>query len=130
MLGTRILVFHRSDVFALCSEIAEFTDYLFRNIAGQLYNTLDYVRQLRELSADKRVALRVLELFRSYGEVPVTQAELGEIVGVSRVTVSKSLAELDSLELVARRYGRIDVIDEEGLERWISPNLPVLGGNV
>jgi CRP/FNR family transcriptional regulator, cyclic AMP receptor protein len=48
-------------------------------------------------------------------EVPVTQRELGQLVGAAEVSVQKSLRELAEVGLVERRYGRIVITDLGGL---------------
>jgi CRP-like cAMP-binding protein len=51
-------------------------------------------------------------------EMPVTQAELADTVGMSTVHVNRTVQHLRELGLVAWRGGRLKIIDAEGLKRF------------
>jgi DNA-binding GntR family transcriptional regulator len=46
----------------------------------------------------------------------LTQEELGILVGLSRQTVNAVLKEFERNRLVAVRFGRIEIVDEAGLQ--------------
>ena len=50
-------------------------------------------------------------------EMPVTQADLGDAVGLSTVHVNRTLQDLRSLGLVSLRGRHLSILDEEGLRR-------------
>ena len=50
-------------------------------------------------------------------EMPVTQADLGDAVGLSTVHVNRTLQELRSLGLVSLRGRHLSILDEDGLRR-------------
>ena len=50
-------------------------------------------------------------------EVPVTQGDLGDAVGLSTVHVNRTLQELRSLGLISLRGRHLSILDENGLRR-------------
>lgn len=48
-------------------------------------------------------------------ELPLTREEIGEIAGLSRNTVGRLLAELARDGIIKARYGRLVIVDPEGL---------------
>ena len=75
-------------------------------------------------SATVRIARRLLELLTIYGrdvdggsllDVRLTQSEIAEMVGTSRVTVNKELSEMESAGVVKRVRRQILVLDVDGL---------------
>ena len=85
----------------------------------------DFMRFLgQNPSAAVRVARRLLELLTIYGrevdgghllDVRLTQTELAEMVGTSRVTVNKELSEMESAGVIKRVRRQILVLDIDGL---------------
>jgi CRP-like cAMP-binding protein len=67
------------------------------------------------LSTSGRVARRLMALAGNAQAVSITQDELAALVGATRSSVSRALAELEQDGLVRRHYGRIDIADREGL---------------
>lgn len=122
--GTRILVFERKRLFELCRELRPAMEFFFKNIASQLFTAIDYIRQIRELPIEKRVGLRIYNLYAEVGKIELTQSQLSSYLSLSRVSVSKVLGGLEDAGLIKRRYGRISVLDSEGLRNWL--DLPEL----
>ncbi|ATQ43099.1 Crp/Fnr family transcriptional regulator [Caulobacter mirabilis] len=54
------------------------------------------------------------------GEVVASQADLAEMIGVTRKAVNGWLGELESKGLVRLGYGRVEVLDRRGLERMLA----------
>ena len=73
------------------------------------------------LSPDERVCRRLLQLVEPDGTVAVTQAELAELLGVTRATVRRALKRLAAEGAVATGYGRLRVCDRRRLERLAEP---------
>ena len=88
-------------------------------LSVQLQEVLDITTGIRSGSAAPRVAGLLVSLARSNEEsatIRVSQSELAELLGLSRMTVNTALREYEAQEFVHRRYGGIDVIDLKGLE--------------
>ncbi len=88
-------------------------------LSVQLQEVLDITTGIRSGSAAPRVAGLLVSLARSNEEattIRVSQSELAELLGLSRMTVNTALREYEAQEFVRRRYGGIDVLDLKGLE--------------
>lgn len=49
------------------------------------------------------------------GVVKLSQSRLAELVGARRTSVNRVLKQLEEQNLVAARYGQVEILDEEGL---------------
>ncbi|NJM51620.1 MAG: winged helix-turn-helix domain-containing protein [Sphingomonadales bacterium] len=49
----------------------------------------------------------------------VRQSELAELIGVSRMTISKLVTEMEQAGLVVRKYRGLVVRDPEALRQWV-----------
>lgn len=54
---------------------------------------------------------------RAQGEVSINQDELGDLLGLTRATINKGLAELEGEGLISRGYGRINIVDSVKLRK-------------
>lgn len=50
-------------------------------------------------------------------DLPLTQAELADLVGITAVHVNRKLQELETTGLIARKRSRIELVDVDGLRR-------------
>ncbi|WP_160604922.1 Crp/Fnr family transcriptional regulator [Pontixanthobacter aquaemixtae] len=93
---------------------------LVGNLAAQLQEVLDLVTGLGHASSLSRVAA-VLANMAATKRIPVMiklgQQELGELTGLTRVTVNKCLAILEARGALHRHYGRIEIVDFGQLQR-------------
>ena len=67
------------------------------------------------MQADARISKVLLEN-QADGYVKMTHEEIATAVGVSRVTVSKTLSRFAKKSLISTHYGEIQLLDVEGLE--------------
>jgi len=86
---------------------------LLKTMAHALQEAFDLVEAGRRLSTVQRLAQA---LVRQCGNAPhatinMTQQELADLIGVSRVSLGKALAELDIQGLVHRGYGKLSIPD-------------------
>jgi CRP/FNR family transcriptional regulator, cyclic AMP receptor protein len=91
-------------------------------LAAQLQESLDLLIVFRKMPAGKRMAHALLAM--AEGRAPpvalsLRHQDLAELIGVSRMTVSTILTELESLGLVARRYRTLSLPDPAALRRWM-----------
>ena len=77
-------------------------------------------------TAAVRLARRLMELMAIYGQamdegtllnVVLTQTQLAEMVGLTRVTVNKELAQMEEMGVLKRIKRKIVILDEEHLKR-------------
>lgn len=103
-------------------ETAAIHPMLWRSLSalayGQLRVAVQVVAELVALPPRERLISRLLGLSGS-GYVPLSQAPLAEMIGVTRKAVNGWLGELERRGLVRRGYGRIEVRDRAGLERLL-----------
>ncbi len=97
---------------ALSVLLADRVDQLSRRLLETMY-----------VSLDRRVYRRLVELATSYGgdtnqaSIPLSQADLADLVGATRPSVNQILRRLVDLSLVEVRRGRIDLLDVRALAR-------------
>lgn len=90
--------------------------WLLHSLASQLRIALDRIEQNRSMPAAARLARTLADLAAQGGpDIAVTQQELADFVGVSRVTAGQALGELTRAGLIARGYGKVIVRDAPGL---------------
>ncbi len=89
---------------------------LLSALARQLQEQLDAMVERGRLHAAGRVAITLARM-ASGGQtnVAVSQQEIAELVGATRMTVSTALAKLEADQLLQRGYGKIEVLDIAGL---------------
>ena len=86
---------------------------LFQYLARTVRLLSDHVESA-SLPASQRVARWLLA--QPPGPVRATHEAIGQAVGLSRVTVSRTLGELAALGLAELGYRRVEVLDRAGLE--------------
>lgn len=88
-------------------------------LSVQLQEILDITTGIRSGSARSRVA-GMLATLSSGSDLPATimlsQSELAELLGLSRMTINSALKAYAESGLIRRSYGAIEVLDREGLE--------------
>lgn len=90
-------------------------------VYGQLRLNAQAVAEFVALKPRERLISRLLQLSaQTGGEIPVSQADLAEMIGVTRKAVNGWLGALEGQGRVARGYGVITVLDRAGLERMLA----------
>lgn len=90
-------------------------------VYGQLRANAQAVAELIALKPRERLVSRLLQLAGlAGGEIAVSQADLAEMIGVTRKAVNGWLGELEMAGLVVRGYGVIRVLEAGRLERMLS----------
>lgn len=88
-------------------------------LSVQLQEVLDITTGIRSGSAAPRVAGLLASLARSNkgrAAVRMSQSELAELLGLSRMTVNTALRDYEAQGFIRRKYGGVDVLDLKGLE--------------
>lgn len=102
----------------LLSEGPDFAQWLLFAMANKLRTALDRVEGGFTLPASARIARVLSELTANAGPViDMTQQQLADHVGVSRVTAGQILRQFAEEGLIKRRYGKLEITDIEGLSR-------------
>jgi CRP/FNR family cyclic AMP-dependent transcriptional regulator len=104
-------------------ETAALHPMLWRSLSvlvyGQLAAAVQGWVEAIGLAPRQRMIARLLAMSAA-GPLPLSQATLAEMVGVSRKAVNGWLGDLEARGLVVRGYGRIVVRDPVGLERMLA----------
>lgn len=88
-------------------------------VYGQLRNATQGLAELLALKPRERMIARLLQFVRPDGAVEISQADLAELVGVTRKAVNGWLGALEREGRVRLGYGRVEVLDRAGLERML-----------
>ncbi|MEM9619028.1 MAG: Crp/Fnr family transcriptional regulator [Pseudomonadota bacterium] len=89
----------------------------------RLYSALDFMDDLRRLPLPVRTAKLVASMANSAkqdGSVACNQADLAFTLGVSRVSVGKTLGDLQNAGILKLGYGKIDIPNRARLHEWIA----------
>ncbi|MBP7704832.1 MAG: Crp/Fnr family transcriptional regulator [Caulobacter sp.] len=90
-------------------------------VYGQLRLNAQAVAEFVALKPRERLVSRLLQMSaQTGGAIDVSQADLAEMIGVTRKAVNGWLGELEGQGRVARGYGVIAVLDRGGLERILA----------
>ncbi|MFA7263365.1 MAG: Crp/Fnr family transcriptional regulator [Caulobacter sp.] len=90
-------------------------------VYGQLRANAQAVAELIALKPRERLVSRLVQLTAAAGgEIAVSQADLAEMIGVTRKAVNGWLGDLEAAGLVTRGYGVIKVLDAARLERMLA----------
>lgn len=89
-------------------------------VYGQLRVALQGWAEAVGLAPRERMVSRLVQMSAERASLPLSQAALAEMVGVSRKAVNGWLRDLEGQGLVRLGYGRIEVRDRAGLERMIA----------
>lgn len=100
-------------VFRLHPELAY---PMLRYLARTVHLLSDHVDNISFRPADQRLAAALLRHAGLDGRVRSTHEELGAAVGVSRVTVSRTLARFAAQGWLEQSYGSVRLLDRKRLE--------------
>lgn len=116
---TRIVTLNRETVYELITRDTAFAEYLFKDLSKRLFTLLDYLRDEREDPLLLRLGKRLLVMAYDGETVQLTQTEIAEILAVTRISISKSLKQLEEMGLVVRSQRSQIIINREKLSEWV-----------
>lgn len=132
--GPTIVLFHaKSDFKRLLAKHPIIYERFARMLSLRLRATFDLVEEAAIAPLAQRLARRLLELAQfepsamnaattSRGrEVPLTQEELGHLLGKSRQSIAKLLRTWEQAGLVQTKYGRVSIKKADELTRLAYP---------
>lgn len=114
----------RSTFMALLDESVAFNRFLLIQLNERLGQFIGMVEHDRLLGPDARLARGLAALFNPHlypgigPTLPISQEELGQLVGLSRQRVNQALKRLEQAGLLAIGYGGVTVRDLDGLRRF------------
>lgn len=116
---TRVVLIGRKTVYELIGEDTTFAEYLFKDLSERFFVALGYLREQRLEPLIVRLAKRILMITEHRPSIEFTQAELAEILAVTRISISKAIKSLEELGLVERVDRALMTVDREKLKTWL-----------
>jgi CRP-like cAMP-binding protein len=136
--GPAVLLFHaKTDFKRLLSRHPAIYERFARMLSLRLRATFDLIEEASVAPLQQRLARRLLELAHinpsplnaatnlSGREVPLTQEELGQLLGKSRQSISKLLHVWEQNSLIQTKYGRISIRQPDALMKIAHPDRAV-----
>jgi CRP-like cAMP-binding protein len=133
--GPTVLLYHaRTDFHRLLMRHPAIYERFARMLALRLRATFDLVEEAAVAPLAQRLARRLLELAQLQPsamsavviprgrEVPLTQEELGHLLGKSRQSIAKQLRLWEQDGLVQTKYGRVFIEDPQAIARIAYPD--------
>lgn len=108
----------------LFDELLRFDAVFNRTVLGHLNRRLDQMMSMIEVqrtgTLEQRLALHLSRAFwHGLRKLNLSQEELGCLAGMSRQTANRGLKGLQQRGLVTLRFGRVETVDQEALERFV-----------
>lgn len=116
---TETLVLHHDAFEELRKEHPTVERFLVAVLAAQVRRLSNHLVEALYVSADIRVARRLIDLDQVYAgdDITLTQEDVATLAGTSRATVNRVVGELEAAGAVALRRGRIEIVDRDTLAR-------------
>jgi CRP-like cAMP-binding protein len=96
----------------------------FASMAERMAGLQDRLDDLLAGSLESQLASLLLREAGSTGEVRITHAHLSDLLGVQRSSVQRVLKSMESAELIALSYRRIELLDRPALEALLDEGTP------
>lgn len=113
---TRLLCLPRNEFDELRATSLEFNQALLVQMNMRLGQAMAAIEAGRIRSPEQRVALYLSRVFwHGMRKLNLSQEELSNLAGLSRQTVNRVLQVFEQQGLVSLEFGRISVLNEEGL---------------
>ena len=116
---TRVVLISRKAVYEMIGKDTAFAEYLFRDLSERFFVALGYLREQRLEPLIVRLAKRILMITEHRPSIEFTQAELAEILAVTRISISKAIKSLEELGLVERVDRALMTVEREALQAWL-----------
>jgi CRP/FNR family transcriptional regulator, cyclic AMP receptor protein len=121
-IGPTVVDHYGPAAFARLLEQPEITRALYKITAVRLGRSMAMTDDLRVLPRDAHLAKVLLNQWRLRGDsdwITSVQEDLAGMVGVTTMTLSKSLARLRELGFIETGYRKIRVLDPDALKVWL-----------
>ncbi len=130
--ASTLVVIPRAAFLAYLEEDPGLALHLLKLLCERLRWVSDRVEESAFLSGPARVAKRIVGLLETYGrevdggglELTISQAELGQFLGISRQVINQYLGSWSGMGWVTVRRGRIIVLDCAALRDVAGPTGP------
>ena len=121
---SRVAFMPRNTFLWLIDESRPFSRWVIDQLNARLGHYVALVESFRLHDMTARVAYGLSELFNpqlypvTHRELVISQEEIARLCGLSRQNVNRELHKLEKAGLLRTRYGVIEVVDLEGLQKF------------
>jgi CRP/FNR family transcriptional regulator, cyclic AMP receptor protein len=113
---SELLCLPRAEFEELRSTNLKFNQAIAEQLNMRLAQAMAIIETFRLRTPEQRVAMYMGRLlWHGPRKLSLSQEELGILAGLSRQTVNQALKSLEQLGLVALEFGRVSILDEQGL---------------
>lgn len=116
---TRVVMIDRTSVYELIGQDVQFAEFLFKDLSERFMVSLSYLREQRQEPLIIRLAKRIRTIIRHQSSIEFTQAELADIMAVTRISISKAIKTLEEEGLLKREERSLISVDREKLDAWL-----------
>ncbi|MEO8021247.1 Crp/Fnr family transcriptional regulator [Polaromonas sp.] len=116
---TLLLCLPRAQFDELLAHCLPFNHFLVAHLNRRLGQAMTIIEAERLRSPEQRVALYLSRVFwQGRRRLVLSQEELGHLAGLSRQTVNRALKSMEQRGLVSLEFGRVAMLDEQGLAAY------------
>ena len=115
----RLIRIGQSELQSLMDSDPAVIGLLLKTMALTVQESFNLIEYSRSLSVPQRLALALLQLCGDQvdgARISVTQQELADLVGVSRVSLGKAVAKLEQAGMIEPGYAWVMIRDRAGLQ--------------
>lgn len=125
---TETLTLHRDDFLRYISHNPEFSQHVLQTMAQHIRRLNNQISDIFFLDLPGRLARMLLQLAEQHGRVTaegilidlsLTQTDLAEMTGATRVSVNKALGRFRRAKWVKTQGRRFTILDQEALQNLI-----------
>jgi CRP-like cAMP-binding protein len=116
MEDSELLLIAATDFQSLLQRYPQLWPTLAKHLCQRLRLLMDAVEEATLLPMPARLARKLLQLHRIDTRHSMSQQALAEMMGVSRQSVARVLAQWVSAGWISTHYNRIDILDSQALE--------------
>lgn len=118
---TQLLCLPLALFHTLQAQSLAFNQYLAQHLNLRLGQAMAIIEAGRIRTPEHRVALTLSRLFwRSTRRLKLTQEELGQLAGLSRQTVNRTLRALEAQGIVTLDFGGVAIVDDAALNAHLA----------
>jgi CRP/FNR family cyclic AMP-dependent transcriptional regulator len=118
---SELLCLPRAEFGQLRASSLGFCNALIEHLNLRLGQAMAIIETARLRSPHQRIAMYLgPQLWRGSRRMSLSQEELGILAGLSRQTVNAVLKDFERRKLVSIEFGRVDIIDEAGLQQLLA----------
>ena len=112
---------------SLCDQYNDLAQAFMIMFSIRTFIMTEFMDDMRRLPLTVRTAKLLLQIVGVSGSrqtIHGRQSELAQTLGVSRVSIGKSLKQLESSGYIRLGYGEVDIVDVKVLQKYIRDNSP------